>query len=74
MMTLSLVAMTGLEKCCITSASAYLQWLFHSGERAIASGPLVLFFLENCQIKCKVIFSEKQKNEKIFLCFYAPAC
>ena len=24
-----LVAMTGLEKCCI--ASAYLQWLFHSG-------------------------------------------
>ena len=41
MMILSLVAMTGLEKCCITSASAYLQWLFHSGERSMAHGPLV---------------------------------
>ena len=30
LMILSLVAMTGLEKCCIKSA--YLQWLFHSGE------------------------------------------
>ena len=30
MMILSLVARTGLEKCCITSA--YLQWLFHSSE------------------------------------------
>ena len=39
MMILSLVAMTGLEKCCITSA--YLQWLYHSGERAVARGPLV---------------------------------
>ena len=29
-MIFSLVAMTGLEKCCITSA--YLQWLCHSGE------------------------------------------
>ena len=25
--------------CCITNA--YLQWLFHSGERAVARGPLV---------------------------------
>ena len=40
MMILSFVAVTGLEKCCITSA--YLQWLFHSGERAVARGPLVL--------------------------------
>ena len=40
MMILSLVAMTGLEKCCITSA--YLQWLFHSGERAVARGDLVV--------------------------------
>ena len=40
MMILSLVEMTGLEKCCITSA--YLQWLFQSGERAMAHGPLVL--------------------------------
>ena len=31
--------MTGLEKCCITSA--YLQWLCHSGERPVARGPLV---------------------------------
>ena len=42
MMILPLVAMTGLEKYCITSA--YLQWLFHSGERAM--WPVgVLFFL-----------------------------
>ena len=40
-MTFLLVAMTGLEKCCITSA--YLQWLCHSGERPMARGPLVLF-------------------------------
>ena len=39
MMIFSLVAMTGLEKCCITSA--YLQWLCHSGERSVARGPLV---------------------------------
>ena len=31
----------GLEKCYITSA--YLQWLFHSGERALACGPLVQY-------------------------------
>ena len=36
------VVMIGLEKCCITST--YLQWLYHSGERAIVSGPLVFFF------------------------------
>ena len=41
MMIFSLVAMTGLEKCCITSA--YLQWLCHSGERPVARGPLVLY-------------------------------
>ena len=38
-MIFSLVAMTGLEKCCITSA--YLQWLCHSGERPVARWPLV---------------------------------
>ena len=42
MMIFSLVAMTGLEKCCITSA--YLQWLCHSGERPVAHGPLVFFY------------------------------
>ena len=35
MMIFSLVAMIGLEKCCITSA--YLQWLCHSG--AASRGP-----------------------------------
>ena len=39
MMILSLVSMTGLEKCGITSA--YLLWLFHSGELVVAHGPLV---------------------------------
>ena len=39
MMIFSLVAMTGLEKCCITST--YLQWLCHSGERPVARGPPV---------------------------------
>ena len=38
-MIFSLVAMIGLEKCCITSAC--LQWLCHSGERTVAHGPLV---------------------------------
>ena len=32
-----------IGKWCITSA--YLQWLFHSGEKAMARGPLVLIFL-----------------------------
>ena len=39
MIIFSLVAMTGLDKCCITSA--YLQWRCHSGERPVARGPLV---------------------------------
>ena len=39
MMIFSLVAMIGLDKCCITSAC--LQWLCHSGERIVAHGPLV---------------------------------
>ena len=42
-MIFSLVAMTGLEKCFITSA--YLQWLCHSGERPVARGPLVLLVM-----------------------------
>ena len=40
-MIFSLVAMIGLEKCCITSA--YLQWICHSGERVVAHGSLVLY-------------------------------
>ena len=41
MMIFSLVAMIGLDKCCMTSAC--LQWLCHSGERIVARGPLVSF-------------------------------
>ena len=43
MMIFSLVAMIGLEKCCITSAC--LQWLCHSGERIVARGPLVIIII-----------------------------
>ena len=35
--------LTVLEKCCMPSA--YLQWRFHSGERVVARGPLVLAVL-----------------------------
>ena len=51
MMIFSLVAMIGLEKCCITSAC--LQWLCHSGERTVAHGPLVfllIFFIKACVV------------------------
>ena len=45
MMIFSLVAMIGLDKCCITSAC--LQWLCHSGERIVARGPLVHIYAQN---------------------------
>ena len=59
MMIFSLVAMTGLEKCCITSA--YLQWLCHSGERPVARRPLVEVIIMNlaqnvCLDDFKVIY------------------
>ena len=47
MMIFSLVAMIGLEKCCITSAC--LQWLCHSGERIVARGPLVICWYGGCK-------------------------
>ena len=50
-MIFSLVAMTGLEKCCITSA--YLQWLCHSGERPMARGPLV--YIKSCLVFCSYV-------------------
>ena len=49
MMIFSLVAMIGLEKCCITSAC--LQWLSYSGEQTVARGPLV-FILAHLSTKC----------------------
>ena len=52
MMIFSLVAMIGLEKCCITSAC--LQWLCHSGERIVARGPLVFFF------RAKIVLAKQQ--------------
>ena len=73
MMIFSLVAMTGLEKCCITSA--YLQWLCHSGERPVARGPLVYFFfqktvltfhaMETVCMKCQILISGKNKKNII---------
>ena len=49
---------TRLEKCCITSA--YLQWLFHSGERAVTRGPLVSNFTWKLgsDISCKLVPKE----------------
>ena len=47
MMIFSLVEIIRLEKSCITSA--YLQWLCHSGEQAVARGPLVII----CFVKKK---------------------
>ena len=52
MMIFSLVVMTGIEKCCITSA--YLQWLCHSGEQPVAHGPLVLYAVIGL-LKCGVL-------------------
>ena len=58
-MIFSLVAMIGLEKCCITSAC--LQWLCHLGERTVARGPLVLVYVlvlvYGGNYRAKVLFS-----------------
>ena len=72
MMIFSLVAMIGLEKCCITSA--YLQWLCHSGERVVAHGPLVFFFLwRNKKIftwipLSRAIWAAPYKNVSLGIC------
>ena len=76
-MILSLVAMTGLEKCCITSA--YLQWLFHSGEQAVARWPLVshkneldiLFRFSSLEWNVKLSFQEKLRkiHTVLVICF-----
>ena len=52
MMIFSLVAMKGLEKCCITSA--YLQWLCHPGEQAVA---LIFFTYEAANVS-EVLMSQ----------------
>ena len=56
MMIFSLVAMTGLEKCCITDA--YLQWLCHSGEQPVAHGPLVYFLFLGHTVKMTIIANQ----------------
>ena len=61
MVIFSLIAMTGLEKCCITSA--YLQWLCHSGEQPVARGPLVLKFV----FKKKTNKQENNKQKNTYL-------
>ena len=53
MMIFSLVAMIGLEKCCITSAC--LQWLCHSGERTMAVGLLLKFHMYRFVMKKIVV-------------------
>ena len=54
MMIFSLVAMIGLEKCCITSAC--LQWLCHSGEQTVARGPLVFICVCFLFVFCVSVF------------------
>ena len=65
-MMLLLLAITGLEKTsCITYA--YKQWLFHSGERAVAHGPLVFVLLSIMVVqngKIKISF-----KRQFFFCF-----
>ena len=60
MMIFSLVAMIGLEKCCITSAC--LQWLCHSGERTVARGPLVF-----CVLSCYCLIVESDGSSLALL-------
>ena len=60
MMIFSLVAMTGLEKCCITSA--YLQWLCHSGER-----PVVLLYYEDPLMDFIHIWPDGRYRSKVFI-------
>ena len=59
MMIFSLVAMTGLEKCCITSA--YLQWLCHSGERPV--GLLFYYFLKKIRLDISCELSADNSHE-----------
>ena len=69
-MIFSLVAMTGLEKCYITSA--YLHSLCHSGERPVARGPLVLILVlffkgANSGVLKKTLSSEKHVKTCIYV-------
>ena len=72
MMILSLLAMIGLEKCCITSA--YLQWLFHSGERAVAHGPCCFSYFSkkaygvDTHMKCFNEVHDPMNRHNIILC------
>ena len=62
MMILSLVAVIALEKCCITSA--YLQWHFHSGERAVAHRPHELLLT----IKARRRFHTLETAPELYFC------
>ena len=80
MISLSFVAMTGLENRCITYA--YLQWLFHSGERAVAHRPLVKYPIEkmcsltlhyyrfrSCKLKLNLAdYKEKPTSNGLRIC------
>ena len=53
--------------------SAYLQWWFHSGERIVARGPLVINVLSNClailALPLLTISGEMTHMAEIFLTF-----
>ena len=60
MMIFSLVAMIGLEKCCITPA--YLQWVCHSGERDVARGLLFTLVMLNKLKKPHPLLNVRQSD------------
>ena len=43
--------------------SAYLQWRFHSGERVVARGPLVLDWDARLLMGCSKSWSEQAKAD-----------
>ena len=53
--------MTELENCCITAA--YLQWLFHSGELAMARGPFI--------VNVEALVLIRRRNKKKYLSRYS---
>ena len=74
MIIFSLVAMTGLEKCCITSA--YLQWQYHSGERPVARGPLVQLLGRGVEFRVNTVYvgSRNADQAVINICSGSSFC